>query len=254
MGFRFRKSVNFGPFRLNFSKSGVGYSVGGKGFRVTKTATGKTRTTASIPGTGISYVTETAGAHSSVGHVRGSTGGSTQAPAPKKPKKRKWPYIVGAILIIGVIGSTMGGGGQDDPSDPGDVSTPPTVSQVDTSGSDLSQSTEATLPEDISSPVSSQSNPQNTDQPTEATGEDPNSVEDTPQPTNPVQEDPVPTQEPTADPPVQSAGTYVGSLDSDKYHNPGCRFAENILPENEIWFDTEEEAQAAGYEPCGVCQ
>ena len=59
MGFRFRKSLNFGPFRINFSKSGVGYSFGGKGFRVTKTATGKTRTTASIPGTGISYVKET---------------------------------------------------------------------------------------------------------------------------------------------------------------------------------------------------
>ena len=59
MGFRFRKSISFGPFRLNFSKSGVGYSFGGKGFRVAKTATGRTRTTASIPGTGVSYVKET---------------------------------------------------------------------------------------------------------------------------------------------------------------------------------------------------
>ena len=56
MGFRFRKSINFGPMRLNFSKSGVGYSVGRKGFRVTKKAGGGHRTTASIPGTGISYV------------------------------------------------------------------------------------------------------------------------------------------------------------------------------------------------------
>ena len=55
MGFRFRKSVKAGPVRINFSKSGVGYSVGGKGFRVTKRADGKTQTTASIPGTGISY-------------------------------------------------------------------------------------------------------------------------------------------------------------------------------------------------------
>lgn len=59
MGLRFRKSKNFGPFRINFSKSGIGYSVGGKGFRVTKTADGRVRQTASIPGTGISYVTET---------------------------------------------------------------------------------------------------------------------------------------------------------------------------------------------------
>lgn len=46
-----------GPVRVNLSKSGVGYSVGGKGFRVTKKAGGGTRTTASIPGTGISYTT-----------------------------------------------------------------------------------------------------------------------------------------------------------------------------------------------------
>lgn len=56
MGFRFRKSIKAGPVRVNFSKSGVGYSVGGKGFRVTKKAGGGVRTTASIPGTGVSYV------------------------------------------------------------------------------------------------------------------------------------------------------------------------------------------------------
>jgi len=59
MGFRFRKSINVGAgFRVNLSKSGVGYSWGGKGFRMTKTATGRTRTTASIPGTGLSWVEE----------------------------------------------------------------------------------------------------------------------------------------------------------------------------------------------------
>ena len=34
MGFRYRKSMNFGPFRANLSKSGLGYSLGGRGFRV----------------------------------------------------------------------------------------------------------------------------------------------------------------------------------------------------------------------------
>lgn len=33
MGFYLRKSINFGPMRLNFSKSGVGLSAGVKGFR-----------------------------------------------------------------------------------------------------------------------------------------------------------------------------------------------------------------------------
>lgn len=62
MGFRYRKSINLGGgFRINLSKSGVGYSWGTKGFRVGKTASGKTRTTYSIPGTGISYVSESGG-------------------------------------------------------------------------------------------------------------------------------------------------------------------------------------------------
>ena len=60
MGFRYRKSINLGGgFRINISKSGVGYSWGVKGYRVTKTAKGTVRTTASIPGTGISFVEET---------------------------------------------------------------------------------------------------------------------------------------------------------------------------------------------------
>lgn len=59
MGFRYRKSINLGGgFRINLSKSGVGYSWGTKGYRITKTAGGKTRRTYSIPGTGISYVSE----------------------------------------------------------------------------------------------------------------------------------------------------------------------------------------------------
>ena len=64
-----------------------------------------------------------------------------------------------------------------------------------------------------------------------------------------------PAEEPPAqvETPVQSSGTYVGSVESDKYHVPGCRFAKKILPENEIWFDSAEDAQNAGYSPCGVC-
>ena len=58
MGLRVRKSFKVGGVRVNLSKSGIGYSVGTKGYRITKTANGKTRRTASIPGTGISYVSE----------------------------------------------------------------------------------------------------------------------------------------------------------------------------------------------------
>lgn len=59
MGFRYRKSINLGGgFRINISKSGVGYSWGVPGYRRTKTATGRVRKTYSIPGTGLSYVDE----------------------------------------------------------------------------------------------------------------------------------------------------------------------------------------------------
>lgn len=56
MGFRMRKSINIAPgVRLNVSRSGVGYSVGGKGVRVTKHANGRVSRTLSIPGTGLSH-------------------------------------------------------------------------------------------------------------------------------------------------------------------------------------------------------
>ena len=81
MGINFRKSVNFGPFRLNFSKSGIGYSIGGKGFRFTKKANGGFRTTVSIPNTGIS-VTKDIPAPSNTKH---------------KEKEEKY-YTIGAQL------------------------------------------------------------------------------------------------------------------------------------------------------------
>lgn len=58
MGWNYRKSINLGGgVRMNFSKSGVSYSWGVKGFRVCSGPKG-TRITNSIPGTGI-YHTQT---------------------------------------------------------------------------------------------------------------------------------------------------------------------------------------------------
>ena len=59
MGLRFRKSINLGGgFRINLSKSGIGYSFGVKGARVTKKSNGGIRLTMYIPKTGISYIKE----------------------------------------------------------------------------------------------------------------------------------------------------------------------------------------------------
>jgi hypothetical protein len=55
MGWRFRKSVRKGPFRFNFSKRGMGTSVGTREVRVTQSPTGERRLTFTIPGTGLSW-------------------------------------------------------------------------------------------------------------------------------------------------------------------------------------------------------
>lgn len=103
-GFRFRKSVKFGPFRVNFSKSGVGYSFGMKGARITRTANGRNRATLSIPGTGISYVTESSAKQNKNGvnkQMKHQSAGSSMQP-PKKPSGGKKPlqWFVSAFLLF----------------------------------------------------------------------------------------------------------------------------------------------------------
>jgi hypothetical protein len=41
MGFYFRKGINLGLLRINFSKSGVGFSFGIPGLKIVKSANGK---------------------------------------------------------------------------------------------------------------------------------------------------------------------------------------------------------------------
>jgi hypothetical protein len=53
VGWNFRRSARLGPLRLNFSKSGIGYSVGVRGLRIGKDAKGRTYSATSIPNTGI---------------------------------------------------------------------------------------------------------------------------------------------------------------------------------------------------------
>jgi len=46
-------------------------------------------------------------------------------------------------------------------------------------------------------------------------------------------------------------GRFVGSVNSNRYHWPDCSFAKRIGEENQIWFDSEQEAQDANYTRCG---
>lgn len=56
MGLRFRRSVKAGPFRLNFSRSGVSGSVGAGGVRVGRGRRGSYLSLALL-GTGLSWLT-----------------------------------------------------------------------------------------------------------------------------------------------------------------------------------------------------
>ena len=104
MGFRFRKSTNIGPFRITASKSGISTSFGGKGARVTKMANGRTRTTLSIPGTGISHVSET-GKTKAPAKVKKKNTSAVAAPTPTTSDAPLLPMTVRAIgLFIIALG------------------------------------------------------------------------------------------------------------------------------------------------------
>lgn len=97
MGLRYRKSINLGGgARINISKSGIGYSWGGKGFRFTKTANGRNRATVRLPGTGLFYVTESSGKKKTskrkpIRNSRARTAGDTSVTG-------------GSLLFLAVIG------------------------------------------------------------------------------------------------------------------------------------------------------
>lgn len=57
MGIRFRKTKKAGPFRFSLTKKGVGWSIGNKYIGYSHGASGRKSLRASIPGTGISYIT-----------------------------------------------------------------------------------------------------------------------------------------------------------------------------------------------------
>jgi hypothetical protein len=58
MGWRFRRSIGIGPLRWNLSKSGVGYSVGVPGIRVSTSPNGRRYLWLSLPGTGLAWSKE----------------------------------------------------------------------------------------------------------------------------------------------------------------------------------------------------
>ena len=109
MGWGFRRSINLGPLRVNLSKSGIGYSVGTRGFRVGKDARGRKYRSISIPHTGISRRD-----YYQAGKTQ--TPGTPLAPNPNavpmrpvrpglaKIRSTGWPlYVGGGVLLYAII-------------------------------------------------------------------------------------------------------------------------------------------------------
>lgn len=92
MTWRFRRSLKLGPLKLNFSKSGVGYSVGVRGFRVGKDAKCRSYTAASIPGTGLYNRTYGSGSSASPDAM--------SSPAGAAPQQRAG---IGLALVVAFI-------------------------------------------------------------------------------------------------------------------------------------------------------
>ena len=218
MGFRFRKSFGKGPFRMTISKSGIGYSVGGKGARFTKKAGGGTRSTLSIPGTGISYVTDSKKKKEKTPMkkaVKENTSATTTSKKTKKPIWKRW--WVWVLIIICLFSAVTGG---NDAETSPEVSIPPAI--------------EETLPETEVIPEEEFS-PSIEEKPAESPA-----IEEIVNPVPPAVEEPTPTVKYVL---ITRTGT--------KYHDKFCGSVDGKTDLTEM---TEDQAIAAGYSACGKCK
>jgi len=53
---------------------------------------------------------------------------------------------------------------------------------------------------------------------------------------------------------IYPGGLYVASKTGSVYYFPWCTGGENIPPERQVWFQTAQAAQSAGYQPAKNCK
>ena len=108
MGFRFRKSKQILPgVKLNFSSKSVGVSLGGKHARVSLNSSGRKTYSASIPGTGISYVKTSKGKQTS---SRGQSSSNYSTSQPSGSGGRKGPgsgWTIFWLIVFFPVGLVM---------------------------------------------------------------------------------------------------------------------------------------------------
>lgn len=51
-----------------------------------------------------------------------------------------------------------------------------------------------------------------------------------------------------------TSSSYVGNLETGKFHAPGCGDVDKMDPSNKIFFSSRDEAIGNGYDPCGHCR
>lgn len=236
MGFRFRKSFGFGPFRTTISKTGVSTSVGVKGARITKRADGKTQQTLSIPGTGISHVSTMSEPEVPMKKKKGCLGGCGSALA--------------VLLLLFVIG--LFSGGDDDSSDKVQKDPPPAQEEVVVSRNEIAQPEDKPDPEPEPEPAPApepepEPVPEPEPAPEPAPAPDPAPV---PVPT------PAPAPAPEPEPPAAVEPVtqgVIGNKNSKKFHELGCSSIGDMKDSNKVQIESAEAAIAKGYEPCQRC-
>ncbi len=92
--------MKVGPFRLNFSKSGVGVSVGVRGLRTGIKADGTRYTEASIPGTGISARSQSKRRRTVTPPTQYSAPQVAQEASPENSGSGFWTFLILAAIVF----------------------------------------------------------------------------------------------------------------------------------------------------------
>lgn len=102
MGLRFRKSFKLGSgTKVNFNKNSISFTAGTKGFHHTIGTSGRRTTTAGIPGSGLSYVSQSGG--STPSGSKKASGGGGAAPSKKRGRGCCGTILFGCLGIIALM-------------------------------------------------------------------------------------------------------------------------------------------------------